>query len=60
MVRAETFGQSYARAICLVKFEKHSVVWRLTYYRPRGEWKLQTIFFEIHPQAVERLFTAEK
>ena len=60
LVRVEPLGRSLARLVYVVKFDKHVVAWRLTYYRPAVEWKLHAVTFDVDPQVVEKLFGTAK
>jgi hypothetical protein len=49
-VREEFVGNSLLRLIYLEKFERNAIVWRLTYYRPNGQWFLHTLSWDDKPQ----------
>ena len=41
----ESIGKSFVRYYYLHKFENHAIYWRINYYRPRSEWKINQVVF---------------
>lgn len=52
-IREERIGQSFLRYYYLHKFEKHAIYWQIDFYKPRDEWKINSIIFL---DSLERLF----
>lgn len=44
-VRREAIGKSFVRYYYLHKFENHAIYWRMDFYRPHDEWKINKIEF---------------
>ncbi len=44
-VSEKRIGNSFLRYYYLHKFQNHSIYWRIDFYRPRDEWKINTITF---------------
>ena len=44
-VQEEKIGKSFVRYYYLHKFENHAIYWKFTYYKPRDEWKVNSITF---------------
>jgi len=41
----EGIGNSFLRYYYLHKFENHAIYWRIDFYKPHKEWKINTIVF---------------
>jgi hypothetical protein len=44
-VKEKRIGKSFLRYYYLHKFQRHSIYWEIDFYRPRKEWKINTITF---------------
>ena len=44
-VSEERIGKSFLRYYYLHKFEKHSIYWRIDFYKPHEEWLINSIIF---------------
>lgn len=44
-VSEKRIGDSFLRHYYLHKFENHAIYWQLDYYKPRDEWKINSIIF---------------
>ena len=44
-VSSKSIGSSFIRYYYLHKFEKHSIYWRIDFYKPRNKWKINTLVF---------------
>ncbi len=44
-IRQEKIANSFVRYYYLHKFENHAIYWSIEFYRPRNEWKLNSIQF---------------
>lgn len=44
-IRKESIGKSFIRYYYLHKFQNHAIYWRIDFYKPRQEWKINTIVF---------------
>lgn len=44
-IKSKSIGNSFVRYYYLHKFEKHSIYWRFDFYKPRNEWKINTLIF---------------
>jgi len=45
LVQTKRIGKSFIRYIYLHKFENHSIFWRIDFYKPKNEWKINTLVF---------------
>jgi hypothetical protein len=45
-VAVEKIGDSLRQFVYLQKFEKHVLVWRFIFYKPRDQWLLNTFYFD--------------
>ena len=52
-VEEEQLGESLIQYVYLQKFEKHVMVWRFIFYKPKDKWLLNTWYFN---DQVEPLF----
>ncbi len=52
-IKQERIAQSFLRFYYLHKFENHSIYWKIDFYKPRDEWKINSIEFL---DALEPLF----
>ena len=39
-IREEKIGESFVRYFYLHKFENHALYWRIDFYKPKKEWKI--------------------
>lgn len=44
-VKEKRIGKSFLRYYYLHKFENHSIYWQLDFYKPKNEWKINSIIF---------------
>jgi hypothetical protein len=44
-VKEERIGQSFIRYYYLHKFNKHSIYWKISFYKANKEWKINTLTF---------------
>ena len=44
-VREEKIGNSFLRYYYLHKFENHAIYWQLSFYKPSGGWKINSLVF---------------
>ena len=44
-IRKESIGQSFIRYYYLHKFDNHAIYWRIDFYKPRDEWKMNGVIF---------------
>ena len=44
-VKKEGIGKSFIRYYYLHKFEKHAIYWRVEFYKPQEEWKINSVIF---------------
>jgi hypothetical protein len=44
-IKEERLGKSFVRFYYLHKFENHAIYWKFTYYKPKNEWKVNSITF---------------
>ena len=44
-VSEERVGTSLVQYVYLQKFERHVMVWRFIFYKPKNEWMLNTFYF---------------
>lgn len=44
-VKTEQLGESLIQYVYLQKFEKHVMVWRFIFYKPKDKWLLNTWYF---------------
>ncbi len=56
-LKKEVLGKCFVRYTYLEKWEKHALVWRLIYYKPKDEWNLQGIGWD---ESVPLLFEPAK
>ena len=54
-VRIESIGKSFVRFVYLEKYQRHAMVWKLTFYQA-GDWKLQDVNWDANPQVLGALF----
>ena len=45
LVQTKRIGKSFIRHIYLHKFENHSIYWQIDFYKPRDQWKINTLVF---------------
>lgn len=45
-VEKEQLGESLMQYVYLQKFEKHVMVWRFIFYKPKDKWLLNTWYFD--------------
>jgi len=45
LVQTKRIGKSFIRYIYLHKFENHSIYWQIDFYKPKNEWKINTLVF---------------
>ena len=45
-VTVEKLGDSLRQFVFLQKFERHVMVWRFIFYRPRDQWMLNTFYYD--------------
>lgn len=45
-VTVEKIGDSLRQFVYLQKFERHLLVWRFIFYKPRDQWLLNTYYFD--------------
>jgi hypothetical protein len=45
-VTVEKVGETMRQFVFLQKFERHVMVWRFIFYRPRDLWMLNTFYFD--------------
>lgn len=45
-VTVEKIGDCLRQFVYLQKFEKHVLIWRFIFYRPRDQWLLNTFYFD--------------
>ncbi|MFZ1984665.1 MAG: hypothetical protein WAU91_09655 [Desulfatitalea sp.] len=45
-VTVEKVGETLRQFVYLQKFERHVMVWRFIFYRPRDLWMLNTFYFD--------------
>ena len=45
-IQEERLGKSFVRYYYLHKFENHAIYWKFTYYKPKNEWKINSITFK--------------
>lgn len=44
-IREERIGKSFLRYYYLHKFANHAIYWKIDFYRPSDEWKVNSIIF---------------
>ena len=44
-IKKEGIGKSFLRYYYLHKFENHAIYWRIDFYRPHEEWKINSVEF---------------
>ena len=44
-IKEKRIGKSFLRYYYLHKFENHSLYWQIDFYKPHGEWKINSIIF---------------
>ena len=44
-LQQKRIGESFLRYYYLHKFENHSIYWQIDFYRPKSEWKINSIIF---------------
>jgi len=44
-IRKESIGKSFLRYYYLHKFDNHAIYWRIDYYKPKEEWKINSVVF---------------
>lgn len=44
-IKKEGIGKSFLRYFYLHKFQNHAIYWRIDFYKPNREWKINTIVF---------------
>jgi len=44
-VKKESIGKSFIRYYYLHKFQNHAIYWRMDFYKPKKEWKINTVVF---------------
>lgn len=44
-IRKETIGKSFVRYYYLHKFQNHAIYWRIGFYKPSKEWKINSVVF---------------
>jgi len=44
-ISGKRIGKSFLRYYYLHKFENHSIYWQIDFYKPRNEWKVNSIIF---------------
>ncbi len=44
-IQDKRIGKSFVRYYYLHKFENHSIYWQIDFYKPKSEWKVNTITF---------------
>ncbi|BDX08329.1 hypothetical protein [Planctobacterium marinum] len=44
-VSEKRIGESFLRYYYLHKFENHAIYWQIDFYKPRDEWKINSILF---------------
>ena len=44
-IKEKRIGKSFLRYYYLHKFENHSIYWQFDFYKPRKEWKINSITF---------------
>ena len=45
-IKEERLGTSFVRFYYLHKFENHAIYWKFTFYKPKNEWKINSITFK--------------
>jgi hypothetical protein len=45
-VTVEKVGETLRQFVYLQKFERHVMVWRFIFYRPRDQWMLNTFYYD--------------
>ena len=45
-IKEERIGKSFLRYYYLHKFENHSIYWCIDFYKPRKEWRINSITFK--------------
>jgi len=45
LVQTKRIGKSFIRYVYLHKFENHSIYWQIDFYKPRNEWKINSLVF---------------
>lgn len=45
LVRTEKIGKSFVRHYYLHKFQNHAIFWKISFYKPENEWKVNGITF---------------
>ncbi len=46
LVKREKISDSFLRYYYLLKFEKHAISWRFTYYNAKNGWQINSITFQ--------------
>ena len=44
-ISEKRIGKSFLRYYYLHKFQNHSIYWQIDFYKPRDEWKINSIIF---------------
>jgi hypothetical protein len=44
-LKEKRIGKSFLRYYYLHKFEKHSIYWQIDFYKPKAEWRINSIIF---------------
>jgi len=44
-IKEERIGKSFIRYIYLHKFTNHALYWRINFYKPNDEWKINSIIY---------------
>jgi len=44
-IREERIGKSFLRYYYLHKFTNHAIYWRMDFYKPNKEWKINSVIF---------------
>ena len=44
-ISEKRIGQSFLRFYYLHKFQNHSIYWQIDFYKPREQWKINSIIF---------------
>lgn len=52
-VKREEVGDSLARFTYLQKFDRHALRWVFVFYKPQGQWLVNTVYFD---DQLEKLF----
>lgn len=52
-IKEKRIGKSFLRYYYLHKFENHSIYWQIDFYKPRNEWKINSLVFL---DTLERLY----